>query len=74
MKTTIDIPETLLAETIKHTGAKTKREAVVTAVSEFNRRQRLEELAERLQGSCPDFMTQAGLRRMREDHKWEKSR
>jgi Arc/MetJ family transcription regulator len=74
MKTTIDIPETLLAETIKHTGAKTKREAVVTAVSEFNRRQRLEELAERLQGSCPDFMTQADLRRMREDHKWEKSR
>jgi Arc/MetJ family transcription regulator len=74
MKTTIDIPEKLLAETIKHTGAKTKRDAVVTAVSEFNRRNRLEELAERLQGSCPDFMTQADLRRMRQDHKWEKAR
>lgn len=74
MKTTIDIPEKILAETIKHTGAKTKREAVVTAVSEFNRRNRLEELAERLQGSCPDFMTQADLRRMRADHKREKSR
>jgi Arc/MetJ family transcription regulator len=74
MKTTIDIPEKILAETIKHTGAKTKRDAVVTAVSEFNRRNRLEELAERLQGSCPDFMTQADLRRMRADHKWEKSR
>jgi Arc/MetJ family transcription regulator len=74
MKTTIDIPEKLLAETIKHTGAKTKRDAVVTAVSEFNRRQRLEELSERLQGSCPNFMTQTDLRRMRQDHKWEKSR
>ncbi len=74
MKTTIDIPEKILAETIKHTGAKTKRDAIVTAVSEFNRRNRLEELAERLQGSCPDFMTQADLRRMRQDHKWEKAR
>ena len=74
MKTTIDIPEKLLAETIKHTGAKTKRDAVVTAVSEFNRRHRLEALAERLQGSCPDFMTQSELRQMRQDHKWEKSR
>ncbi|HEV2437499.1 MAG TPA: type II toxin-antitoxin system VapB family antitoxin [Verrucomicrobiae bacterium] len=74
MKTTIDIPEKLLAETIKHTGARTKREAVVTAVGEFNRRRRLEALAERLQGSCPDFMTQTNLRRMREDHKWGAAR
>jgi len=71
MKTTIDIPEKLLTETIKHTGAKTKRDAVVTAVSEFNRRRRLEALAERLHGSCPNFMKQEDLRRMREDHKWE---
>ena len=71
MKTTIDIPEKLLLETIKNTGAKTKREAVVTAVTDFNRRRRLEALAERLQGSCPDFMKETDLRRMREDHKWE---
>ena len=71
MKTTIDIPEKLLAETIKHTGAKTKRDAVVTAVIEFNRRRRLGALAEQLHGSCPDFMKQADLRRMRQDHKWE---
>ena len=74
MKTTIDIPEDVLAETIKHTGAKTKRDAVVTAVSEFNRRRRLEALADRLQGSCPDFMAQTDLRRMRQDHKWETNR
>ena len=71
MKTTIDIPDASLQEAIKHTGAKTKRDAVVTALEEFNRRRRLEEMAERLHGSCPNFMTQADLRRIRQDHKWE---
>jgi Arc/MetJ family transcription regulator len=45
MKTTIDIPENELEEAIRHSGAKTKREAVVTAVADFNRRRRLEKLA-----------------------------
>ena len=31
MKTTLDIPEHELREAIRHTGAKTKREAVVIA-------------------------------------------
>jgi Arc/MetJ family transcription regulator len=74
MKTTIDIPDKSLREAIKHTGAKTKRDAVVTAVEEFNRRHRLEEMAERLHGSCPDFMSQEDLKRMRQDHKWEAKR
>ena len=74
MKTTIDIPEETLREAIGHTGAKTKREAVVTAMDEFNRRRRLEEIAERLHGSCPGFMSQADLRRMRQDHAWEAER
>ena len=72
MKTTVDIPEKLLQEAIKHTRAKTKREAIVAAVEEFNRRRRLERLAERLHGSCPDFMSQGELRRSREDHKWHR--
>ncbi len=71
VKTTIDIPNKLLLEAIKHTGAKTKRAAVVTAMDEFNRRRRLEALAERLHGSCPDFMSQETLQRMRRDHKGE---
>jgi Arc/MetJ family transcription regulator len=70
MKTTIDIPDKLLLEAIRRTGAKTKRDAIVTAVNEFNRRRRLEEMAERLHGSCPNFMTQDDLDRMRKDHKW----
>ena len=66
MKTTIDIPEGLLEEAIKYTGAKTKREAVVTAVERFNRLKRLEKLNARVRGQFKDFMTQADLKTMRE--------
>ncbi len=72
MKTTIDIPVKALKEAMKHTGAKTRRDAVVAAVEEYNRLRRLRELAERLHGSCPDFMSQEELKGMREDDKWER--
>jgi hypothetical protein len=71
MKTTIDIPEKALKEATRHTGAKSKRDAIVTAVEEFNRRRRLEQLDERLHGSCPDFLTQQDLNRMRQNFKQE---
>lgn len=73
MKTSIDIPEEDLKEIVKYTGAKTKREAVVHAVKDFNRRHRLEELAKSL-GTFKDFMTQEDLREMREDRKWTKAK
>ena len=66
MKTTLDIPEHELREAIRHTGAKTKREAVVIALSEINRRRRLQKLVEKF-GTLDGFMTQEELRRMRED-------
>ena len=44
MKTTIDIPENELKDAIKYAKARTKREAVVTAVVDYNRRQRMAEL------------------------------
>ncbi len=72
MKTTIDIPEDELKEAIKYTGAKTKREAVVYAIRDFNRRQRLAKLADML-GTFDDFMTQDDLKKMREDRKWNKT-
>jgi len=73
MKTTIDIPDKLLRETIKRTHAKTKREAVVTALEKFNRLQRLRELNARVKGTFVDFMTQEDLKIMREDAKWAKT-
>jgi len=44
MKTTIDIPDGALADAMRFTGAKSKREAVVKALEEFNRQQRVKAL------------------------------
>ena len=73
MKTTIDIPDEDLKEIIKNTGAKTKRDAVVHAVKDFNRRRKLAELAKAL-GTFKDFMTLEDLHGMREDNKWTKAK
>jgi len=66
MKTTIDIPDQELRDVIKNTRAKTKREAVNAAVSEYNRRCRVEKILGFL-GKMDGIMTQDELRRMRED-------
>lgn len=44
MKTTVDIPEGELRDAMRFTKAKTKREAVVRVLEEFNRRRRMAEL------------------------------
>ncbi len=66
MKTTIDIPDEELREVMKYTKAKTKREAVVYALKDFNRRKRLARLSKVL-GTFEDFMTQDELMEIRED-------
>lgn len=50
---------------MRFTGAKTKREAVVTAVERFNRLKRLETMNARVRGQFRDFMTQSDLKAMR---------
>jgi len=65
MKTTIDIPDDELRDIMKNTRAKTKREAVIAAVAEYNRRCRVEKVLGFL-GKMDGIMTQAELRRMRE--------
>ncbi len=64
MRTTIDIPEQELKDAIWFTGARTKREAVVRAISDFNRRMRMAELV-RHAGTCEELMTVEELRRTR---------
>jgi len=44
MKTTIDIPDAALADAMRFTNAKTKREAVIKALEGFNRQQRVQGL------------------------------
>lgn len=65
MKTTIDIPDKELHDAMRYTGARNKREAVVTALIDYNRRQRLQRLAEQF-GTFDEILTQDDLRRMRE--------
>ena len=64
MKTTIDIPERLLAEAMKAAGTTTKRDAVLRALEDFNRRARLRKLTERL-GRSETFMTPEQLQALR---------
>lgn len=44
VKTTVDIPEGELRDAMRFTKAKTKREAVVKVLEDFNRRRRMAEL------------------------------
>jgi hypothetical protein len=56
MKTTVNIPDGDLADAIRFTKAKTKREAIVTAIQEFNRRKRMAELTKHA-GTCKNLMS-----------------
>ena len=64
MKTTIDIPDRELEDAIRFTQAKTKREAIVGAVTDFNRRMRMAELV-RFSGTCSSLTTPEELRSIR---------
>ena len=66
MKTTVDIPDKTLKDAVRFSKAKTKREAILTALDEYNRRCRVEKILGFL-GKMDGIMTQAELRRMRED-------
>lgn len=41
MRTTVELPEGLLDDVVRVTGARTRREALVAALQDFLRRQRL---------------------------------
>lgn len=64
MKTTVDIPDGELEDAMRFTRARTKREAIVTAIVDFNERRRMAQLARRA-GSCAKLMTAEELRRQR---------
>ena len=53
MKTTVDFPERELGDVMRFTRAKTKREAIVTVIEEFNRRRRIARLV-RYSGTFSD--------------------
>ncbi|MBI2207757.1 MAG: type II toxin-antitoxin system VapB family antitoxin [Candidatus Rokubacteria bacterium] len=65
MKTTIDIPDKELKDAMRFTGAATKREAVVTALKDFNRRRRMAALTKHF-GTSDTFMSHEELMKLRE--------
>lgn len=64
MKTTVDIPDSELEDAIRFTNAKTKREAVVGAIADFNRRMRMAELIKHA-GTCDGLITPEELQAQR---------
>jgi Arc/MetJ family transcription regulator len=64
MKTTVDIPDDMLADVMKFTKAKTKRDAIVAAIDDFNRRRRMSELL-KYSGSSKSLMSVAELQKQR---------
>lgn len=60
MKTTVDIPDDALQDAMRFSKARTKREAIVRAVEEFNARRRMAELS-RHAGTCADLVTTDAL-------------
>ena len=64
MKTTVDIPDDELKDVIRFTRARTKREAIVAAITDFNRRRRLAELVKHA-GTCDDLITVEELQSQR---------
>ena len=70
MKTTLDIPTSLINEAMRLAGAKTKRAAVLAALDDFSRRGRMREIAMRL-GNSETFMTATDLETLRLQDKTE---
>ncbi len=64
MKTTVDIPDKELNDLLRFTQAKTKREAIVRSITEYNRRQRMARLV-RHAGTCDDLMSPEELQSQR---------
>lgn len=56
MKTTIDIPDSVMEETVAYSRATTKREAILTAMEEYNHRHRVADVM-KIFGSFNDMST-----------------
>ncbi len=64
MKTTVEIPNEELKQLIAFTGAKTKKDAINTAIKSYNKQQRLLTLSKRL-GTFENFISANELVQMR---------
>lgn len=66
MKTTIDIPDDIMRDALRVSGARSKREVVLHALQDYVRRKQVAGLA-RHAGTCEEIMTVDELLRLREN-------
>jgi Arc/MetJ family transcription regulator len=66
MKTTVNIPDRVLRDAMRHTKAKTKREAIVKALEEMNRRHSQAELL-KYTGKFESLMTNEEIEALDEE-------
>ena len=73
MKTTVDIPDKTLREAMKFAKAKTKREAILAALEEFNRKRRMASLVKHF-GTFTTLMTNDEIEAMetKRRNRWTK--
>ncbi len=66
MKTTVDIPQEMLKELIRNTSAKTKKDAILSAIREYNYRKQSAKLT-RILGTFSEIMDRDELEQMRKE-------
>ncbi|MBT3271981.1 MAG: type II toxin-antitoxin system VapB family antitoxin [Spirochaetales bacterium] len=64
MKTTVDIPDNILQDLIENTAARTKKEAIITAIEDYNRRKKIAQLSNVI-GTFEQFITPDDIDRSR---------
>lgn len=65
MKTSLDIPDKELRDVVRFSKAKTKREAILTAIAEYNRRNRMAGLI-KYSGKFTSMMTNEEIEALEE--------
>ncbi|MBT3275421.1 MAG: DUF2191 domain-containing protein [Spirochaetales bacterium] len=65
MKTTVDIPDNILQDLITNTAARTKKEALLTAIKDYNRRKKIAQLSNVI-GTFEHFTTPDEIDRSRD--------
>ena len=66
MKTSLDIPDQVLNDLLRLSQKTTKKDAILTAITEYNQRRRVQKLTRHI-GTLDKFMTKKDLRKLRED-------
>ncbi len=64
MKTTVDIPEVLLKEVLSYSKQRSKKDAIITAMTEYIQKKKMEEFASRL-GTLDHLITSTELQKLR---------